>query len=351
MAADLLHLGRYPAPVGNSRDGRDDVGDRGVARGIVAGAHVERKFAATRDDVDQTVRHRKLAHGADQRRGRSATLFDRENHFRRCRRGIVAKRHGDSARVPGDAANCDTEACRPGNRGDDADRQFALQQDGSLLDMELEIAAHRLRLARQRLDRGEIGTAFPQDRCQADPIVVAPLQNSLIEAAGYGAAAEIRRGKAHALLLGKADDVEMKGQPPAGALEMFGDDQRGQNPETAVELAGIGHRVVVRTDQQRLCRSGGARIAADNIADGIDLRLQPGRAHPFAQLRRGGFVRRREIRAHQAIGQLRPLRQLPRHIENPDTELSRDRCPAGASASLAVQHANGLIDAVKRAAT
>ena len=273
MAPDLLHVGRYTAPVGNSRDGRNDVRDRGVPRCIIAGSHVERKFAATRDDVDQTVRHRKLAYGADQCRRRSATLFDRKDNFRRRRSSIVANRHGDGAGMPGDATNCNTEACRPGNRGNDPDRQFTLQQDRALLDMEFEIAAHRLRPARQRLDRGEIGTSLLQDRRQADAIFVALLQNGFLESASYGAAAKIRRGKAHALLLGKPDDVEMKGQPPADAIEMLGDDQRGQNAKTAIELAGIGHRIVVRTDKQGLCRGGGAHAAADNITDGIDLRL------------------------------------------------------------------------------
>ena len=78
-------------------------------------------------------------------------------------------------------------------------------------------------------------------------------QQRLVEAAGDGAAAEIGRGEPYALLLGKADHVEMKRQSPAGSMQMLGDDQRRQYAEAAVKLAGIGDRVVVRTDNQRFC--------------------------------------------------------------------------------------------------
>ena len=82
MPSDFNNLGGHAAPLGNSFDRRKDIGDGGVAGGVVAGAHVERQFAASRNDVDQAVRHRKLTDSADQRLGCTAALFDRENNFR-----------------------------------------------------------------------------------------------------------------------------------------------------------------------------------------------------------------------------------------------------------------------------
>src|ERR1700684_1698537 len=97
----------------------------------------------------------------------------------------------------------------------------------------------------------------------------------------------------------------MKGQPLSGAMKMLGNDERRQNPEAAVKLSGVGHRVVVRTNDQSPCGVGGARISADNIADGIDLGRKSSRTHPVAQPRRRRFMRRGKIRASQTFGRLR----------------------------------------------
>ena len=42
--------------------------------------------------------------------------------------------------------------------------------------------------------------------------------------------------------------------------QMLGNDERRQNPEPAVKAAGIGHRVVVRADDQSL-RAAGVALA------------------------------------------------------------------------------------------
>src|SRR6266516_1016035 len=60
---DALHLGQ-------------DVRDGGIARSIVAGANVERKLAATRNNVDRAVRDYELSDRADKRGRLRATLFD-----------------------------------------------------------------------------------------------------------------------------------------------------------------------------------------------------------------------------------------------------------------------------------
>src|ERR1700734_319032 len=55
--------------------------------------------------------------------------------------------------VPRRAANADVKSRRAGNRGDDADRQILVQQNGPLFDMNFEIAPQRLRRPRQSCDR------------------------------------------------------------------------------------------------------------------------------------------------------------------------------------------------------
>src|SRR5260370_1109989 len=63
---------------------------------------------------------------------------------------------------------------------------------------------------------------------------VRTLQDAHVEAAGDGAAADIMRGKPHALLFGKADHLEMEGQPPSTAIEVLDRHEAGQDAEPAV---------------------------------------------------------------------------------------------------------------------
>ena len=130
---------------------------------------------------------------------------------------------------------------------------------------------------------------------------IATLQNRRVETACNCAAAEIGCGKPNALLLGEADHLEIERQVLPSVMQVLRDHQRRQYSEPAIEAPGVRDRVIMRADDQRFGRSGGARITADNIADGVDLGFQSSRAHPVAQLCRGGLVRRRKIAARQAI--------------------------------------------------
>ncbi len=61
-----LRRDRDAAPPRDARDLGLDFVDRGIADRVVAGADIERQFAAPGDDVDRPVRHRELTDGADQ---------------------------------------------------------------------------------------------------------------------------------------------------------------------------------------------------------------------------------------------------------------------------------------------
>ena len=89
---------------------------------------------------------------------RAAALLDGENDLGGGGRRIVPQRHRHRAGMAGHATDRDPKACRSGNRGDDPERQAALQQHRPLLDVNFEITAQRFRPARQRADRR-------QDRC------------------------------------------------------------------------------------------------------------------------------------------------------------------------------------------
>lgn len=78
------------------------------------------------------------------------------------------------------------------------------------------------------------------------------------------------------------------------------------------KCSGVEQHVVVRPDDERSSRIGGARIMAENIADRLDPPLKFRRSHPFARLRRHSFMRRRELPTRQRIGRLRKIAPVAR---------------------------------------
>ena len=162
----------------------------------------------------------------------------------------MAERHRHSTGVPGDALNDDPKARRAGDRRHDSDRKVVLQQYRSLLDMDFQIAAQCFRRRASFWIVVEIDAFLAQDRGETDIAHITPRQCAFVEAAGDGAAAEIGRGKPHAFLLGKSDHLEMEGQALAGLFKMLRNDEPGQNAKPAVEVAGIGDGVVMRSNNQ-----------------------------------------------------------------------------------------------------
>ncbi len=211
MPADFGNAGGNAAPRCNAPDRREHVCDGGVACGIVAGADIDREFASAGNDVDGALRHGELADGTDQRRGLAAALLNRENDFGGGRRRIVPQRHRHRPGMAGNAADRNPEPSRARNRGDDPERQAALQQHRPLLDVNFKITAQRFRLARYLTDGSKIDAFGAQDRRQAEPIGAAPPQYRLVETAGDRGASQIGRRKPHPFLLGKTDHIEMKG--------------------------------------------------------------------------------------------------------------------------------------------
>ena len=129
-----------------------------------------------------------------------------------------------------------------------------MQQDRTLLDMHFQIADQVLRPARERRDELRIEPGRAHDIAQAVAFAIAPIEDARVELAGDRAAANIRRGEAHALLFRERDHIDMERQLAAGPMQMLDRHQRGQNAEPAVVAAGIADGVVVRTQDERARR-------------------------------------------------------------------------------------------------
>ena len=90
---------------------------------------------------------------------------------------------------------------------------------------------------------------------------------------------------------------------------MLGHDQRDEDAEPAVILAGIADRIVVRRQDQRrrVWIVGG--IASNDVGSHIDRGGETGLVHPAADLGGDGTMRRGEIGAGQPVRRFRPMRQ------------------------------------------
>ena len=99
----------------------------------------------------------------------------------------------------------------------------------------------------------------------------------------------------------EADDFEVKRQRDLSRVEEFGDGEADEDTERAIVLAGIGHRVEMRTDDQRRCLLRRALAAAPEIVRGVDSDIEAGRSHPRPHQRVGPRHRRRPEGADEAM--------------------------------------------------
>ena len=228
----------------------------------------------------------------------------------------MAQVHGHGAGVAGGAFDLDQKALAAVDRRDHAQRQVLVQQLRTLFDVDFEIAQHRFRVACQRGNRLRIESGAEQRFAQADAVRVEPVEQAQVELAGDRAAAEIGGAEAHAFFVTKADDFQVEIQFHAAVAQLLDHGDRQQDAETAVVGTAVDHGVVVRTHQQRLCVRAAAGPAADDVADGVDLRLHSGRAHPVAKPLRGRAMGRAEIGAAQRVRVVGVLTQMIGHGED-----------------------------------
>ena len=285
-------------------DGRD----RRAAQGVIARTDVDGERDILRNHVDRAREHRHLADRADEARVRFAVVLDEEHHLARRRQRVLAPAHRHCpcmAREPGDAY---VEPRRAGNGGDDADRESLVQQDGTLLDVRFDVGDD---IFSAPVDVAPaIGVAAEgRDRLpHRDAIVVGLVEPRRVELAGHGLAADQRRAEAHAFLVAEADDLERVGQPDVAVVEILDARDCGDDAEQAVVLTGIAHAVLVGSghDDRRI-RVGGF-VAADDIAERVEIGVHAGTAHQAKQKVAGLLVLVAEIGARDArrvLGELR----------------------------------------------
>ena len=278
-------------------------------------------------DVDRASRHLQHAHRRHQvRRGRGAALCV-ERQLGHRGGGVAPAVHRRRAGMAGHADHFADMAHAAVDRGHDAERQVEFVEHRPLLDVRLDEAEVVGRVALRRRDRlqraGQAGGMHGV--LHAHAVGIALRQPGGVELADDRARAEEGRLVALALLFGEADHLDAEGQAPPGAMQFAHAGHRHEDAESAVVLAAVAHRVVVRAGEQpaaaqrqadrtvtRTLRSapldrGGpaaghghrvvdAPVHADHVADRVDVRIvEAALLHPLLKAARAGLVRLRQV--------------------------------------------------------
>ena len=245
--------------------------------GLVAGiAHVDRERHLPRDRVDDVRADREVADRGDHV---AAELAGDPPYARHDRGGgderVVADPHGRRARVVLDALD---RQARPGDGDDaldDADREAFLLEPRPLLDVELEISAHRTR------DAGlgsEVADALELVQ-EPDPILVARVVGVLErDLACQHAAREHGRLEARALLVGEDHERHRVARPDPVVVQRPDRLEGAEDAELAVVLAAGRYGIHVGAHHHGRERLG-ARALAEDVPHLVDRDAQAGLAH------------------------------------------------------------------------
>ena len=178
------------------------------------------------------------------------------------------------------AAEGQPEVMRRGDRGDHAERLARALEHDPLLDVQLDqrVDARWIECGVRKPVGVEAGVA--QRRGHADPVAVDQgVEVRAVERAGRRAAADATRPEA-GLLPRPRDDLDRPPRDEAVGAQRVDRVDRPEHAQHAVEAAGIqsGVDVRARQHQRRVLRP---RPAAEQVADGVQARLEAGVAHPL----------------------------------------------------------------------
>src|SRR3989475_1941631 len=252
-------------------------------------AEVEREDALPRDDVLRAWPHRDLADGAD---GVAAPLrqrLDREDHLARACEGVRARGHHGRARVVRAAAHGHAAVEDPDDVAHQAEREPAVGEAGSLLDVRLDVRGELLWVAPRGGGVATLSerTKRPRDR---HAVTVATLERAIGQAAERGARPEEPDPEPCALLVRPGDDLDRAAEARPRVEDRVDGLDRAQDADRCVEPAALGHRVEMRADDGR-----GAPP------------LGPRRLETRPQVRRGVAAHRRATCAQPAADELARL--------------------------------------------
>ena len=181
------------------------------------------------------------------------------------------------------------------DRAHDAERQSLVLEQRPLLDVHLEVSGERSRLARGAGEIRGIAACGTERIGERHPARVAQAKRPGVELPYEGARAEVARPESHPLLVREPDHLERDRQPRAGRVQPRDDLDREQHPERPVVAAGVGHRVEVRTEDQRRRARLVALVATDHVQGDVVAGAHACLAHPPEhELARLGECRRRE---------------------------------------------------------
>ncbi len=199
----------------------------------------------------------------------------RQPHHRHA--GILAPDHARRAGVVLLAGHDHSDVPDADDGLDDAEAQPGAVEDVALLDMGFEIAAMAAGLDRLAPPAGEPGLG--QGLAQRRPVATyAAVDLDFAEVADERAAAE--EGAVMALLVGPGRDLDAEPGAIGIGGEGAGEFEPVDDAERAVEPAAIGLGFEMRADQEAPLRLG---IAADDVADPVDRRVEPCRAKPLGE--------------------------------------------------------------------
>jgi hypothetical protein len=182
---------------------------------------------------------------------------------------------------------------RRGDRLDDADRLAAVLQHGALLDVQLHQRGDPRRIDPRLLQPVRVEAGPPQRLGHADPVAIAQaVEVGAAEVAGRGAAAHAP-GPEPGLLPRPCDDLDRAPRRRARLAQQVHRGDRAEDADHAVVAAGVERRVDVRAGQHQRGIRVAPRPAAEQVADGVEPRLEARLAHPAGDpLQRGGVGRR-----------------------------------------------------------
>ena len=189
-----------------------------------------------------------------------------------------------------------------GDRRDDADLVAVGLEDDALLDVELDERVHGVGIdARVGQAVGLEARLAQRGRHARAGAVDEPVEVGALELAGRGAAADAARAEAR-LLAGPRDDVDRAPRDDARRAQGADRLDRPQHAQDSVVGAGVERRVDVRAGDDHRGVGLGAAPAAEEVAHGVQARLEARVAHPRGDPLQGGGVGRRVDLAGDAAG-------------------------------------------------
>ena len=159
------------------------------------------------------------------------------------------------------------------------------------------------------------------------------IQVRRLDVAGNDAAAGQTTAEGDALFVSPDNHLERMPSVDPRGVAGFDRAECGQRSKIAVEIAAVGDRVDVRAEENRLERRVAAWTAAEDVASGIDPRVEPGGAHQaddeFAPLkvRVGVGDAAHAVGERPAGGPAEPAQVLDALAKGGGVDARIERCP------------------------